>query len=311
MSEEELFNIDNLSPFKTWNFTSFLLPQPSSGTEAHKNTLALDLDETLIFASTVPIKNADAVITVHVPPTSSSADEPNNSEDHSATVPLPSTPNSYRLYIRYRPFLREFLQYVIQHYEVIIFTASRYYYCGAILKQMEQDFPNLRFMKPGADAVKLNRTAETEKQYVTVLHRNHCTPTNAGYIKDLHLLGRSLKRTVLIDNNAVCGAFQPYNSLLIKDYVGEVDTTSAEAANDTAASLLKEVKGYNANQAPSTEFKDSRSDDTVLKDLIRPGGLMECLSTTDDIPFTLTKTMEYNILIGKSTQIGGPIRKEN
>lgn len=199
--------LTNLSPFKDWDFQPFLAPSTDG-----RPTLVLDIDETLLHASMQPMPEADRTVIVRRPATEMSA------------------ACSYEIYLRYRPGLREFLRYCVDNWEVVIFTASRHFYAGAVIAQLERDFPFFRVRK--------TRRAPSD---VLLLHRDHCTPTSNGFVKDLHLLGRDLARTVLVDNNGLCGAFQPYNLIKIANFMRYVVPDAAGGIARAKSTLIADV----------------------------------------------------------------------
>ncbi|EPY24353.1 NLI interacting factor-like phosphatase domain-containing protein [Strigomonas culicis] len=310
MSPEEFQAVCNLSPFTSLDFFSFLPHaaednQSTNGsrTKAERPYLILDLDETLLFTSTTPIPGADAEVIVNVPtdianpvPLKSAVPEKKGSIEHySATKDYARSVNSYKLFIKYRPHLEKFLIFSSRYFEIVIFTASRFYYCGAILRQMETDFPSFRFVTPEADTAALSTAAAAAggadpKRFVTVLHRDHCTPTHAGFVKDLNLLGCNLKRTVLLDNNPICGAFQPYNLVSIRNY--ELLPDAPEHA--VVLSELEKEKGFVNPRDVKTSVAEFLND-TTLKELAQRGSLLYNLAKCDDVRSYCIRTMEYNM----------------
>lgn len=136
-----------------------------------KITLILDVDETLVhssFRSQAP-KTADLEIDIEV-----------NGQ--------PGV-----VYVRKRPYLKEFLEFVATRFEVVIFTASLRLYCDPLMDCLDPE----------------NRLGRKR------LFRDHCTPKNRAYIKDLSLLGRPLEKIAIIDNSPVAYYFQPRNAIPI------------------------------------------------------------------------------------------------
>mmetsp|Transcript_10749 Transcript_10749/g.40219 ORF Transcript_10749/g.40219 Transcript_10749/m.40219 type:complete len:314 (-) Transcript_10749:1121-2062(-) len=78
-------------------------------------TLVLDLDETLVHCSTVPIKKADFVFPVNF----------NNTE--------------YQVYVRKRPYFELFLQECCKMFEVVVFTASHSVYASKLLDLLDKN----------------------------------------------------------------------------------------------------------------------------------------------------------------------------
>ena len=83
------------------------LPRKTRGT--HKISLILDLDETLLHSSIVPLPTYDIVFPVHF-----------NSVN-------------YQVYVRKRPHMDYFMNKVSQWFEIIVFTASQKVYADKLL----------------------------------------------------------------------------------------------------------------------------------------------------------------------------------
>ena len=90
------------------------LPKKSSELK-NRNTLVLDLDETLVHSSTEPLSKADYVF------------------------PVVYQGVTYTVNLRKRPFLMEFLETVSQLYEIAIFTASEGVYADKLLNIVDPD----------------------------------------------------------------------------------------------------------------------------------------------------------------------------
>lgn len=90
----------------------YLLP-PWPENQERKKCLVLDLDETLVHSSFVPIPNADFVITL----------------DMQGTL--------HRVYVRKRPFVDEFLKFCGPRFEVVVFTASLSKYADPLLDKLD------------------------------------------------------------------------------------------------------------------------------------------------------------------------------
>jgi len=111
--------------------------------------------------------------------------------------------STFPMYVKKRPGCDNFLRKAAEDYELIIFTASVEAYCNAVMEKIDPH---------GYTAHSLNRT--------------HCTfHQNEIFVKDLSRLGRSLKDTILLDNNADCYLYQPENAIPINSwYDDESDT---------------------------------------------------------------------------------------
>ena len=89
------------------------LPRKTRGT--HKISLILDLDETLLHSSIVPLPTYDIVFPVHF-----------NSVN-------------YQVYVRKRPHMDYFMNKVSQWFEIIVFTASQRVYAETLLNILDPE----------------------------------------------------------------------------------------------------------------------------------------------------------------------------
>eukprot|EP00892_Ulva_mutabilis_P001250 jgi/Ulvmu1/11125/UM071_0008.1 len=130
-------------------------------------TVVLDLDETLVHSSFTPTDNPDFVTTIEVENT------------------------LMAVHVNTRPWLEHFLKQVVQHFEVVVFTAS---------------------VEPYADAVLAH--IDPQGTLHGRLYRGSCVLHGGTYVKDLSRLGRDVARTVLVDNSSASALFQPENLVL-------------------------------------------------------------------------------------------------
>ena len=105
---------------------------------------------------------------------------------------IPFEDKTQTVHVLKRPNVDKFLEKVSKLYEVVIFTAGIQNYASPLLNKLD---PN---------------------HYISYrLYREHCTQCNKLYIKDLNLIGRELKDTIIIDNNPISYAFNKDNGIPI------------------------------------------------------------------------------------------------
>ncbi|KAM3146902.1 hypothetical protein pb186bvf_001056 [Paramecium bursaria] len=139
-----------------------------------KKTLVLDLDETLVHCEF----------------------RENQNFNHEAVLDVIHKGQLYKVYIRRRPYLTEFLQMMSEIFEIIIFTAGYESYCEKVLQYIDNN--------------------KTISDYYA---RSSCQFIEGNCIKDLTLLERPLDGLIFIDNNPNAFDLQPDNGLLIPSFL--------------------------------------------------------------------------------------------
>jgi len=86
---------------------------PPKSPDHPRQTLVLDLDETLVHCTTLPIQNPDLIFPVDF------------NGDH------------FDVYVLKRPYLEEFLDEVSRLFEIVIFTASQQVYADTLLNLID------------------------------------------------------------------------------------------------------------------------------------------------------------------------------
>lgn len=114
--------------------------------------------------------------------------------------------NANELY--FRPGLIVFLNNVSKYYELILFTTSIKSYADVIIDQIEKN----------------------KKFFSYKLYREHSTNYGDYHIKDISLLGRDLKKTIIVDDKSHNFVLQPRNGIWIKPYIKD---TSVVNKNDS------------------------------------------------------------------------------
>jgi len=149
-------------------------PLPEEDKKANRKTLVLDLDETLVHSSFTYIPDADFIIEIEL----------------DGAI--------YKVYVRKRPGVDEFMREVGKKFEVVVFTASLAKYADPLLDILDKD-----------------------KVVTKRLFREACVQHYGNYVKDLSRLGRRLEHSIIIDNSPFSYMFQPDNAIPITSWFND------------------------------------------------------------------------------------------
>ena len=146
----------------------------------HKKVLVLDLDETLVH--------------------SYEQNPPNGT--HTVDLLLYGK-HKKTIYVKLRPFVREFLTLASEMFELCIFTASHSTYANPIVDLLDP----------------------MGKIFKARYYSNSCTQVDKYLVKDLRIIGCDLKDIIIVDNTVLCFGLQLANGIPIVCYRGQqVDT---------------------------------------------------------------------------------------
>lgn len=99
--------------------------------------------------------------------------------DADFTFPVNFNLQEHTVYVRCRPYLRDFMEAVARHFEIIIFTASQSIYAEQLLNVLDPK----------------------RKIFRHRVFRESCVFVDGNYLKDLSILGRDLARVIIVDNS--------------------------------------------------------------------------------------------------------------
>jgi CTD small phosphatase-like protein 2 len=122
-----------------------------------------------------------------------------------------------------RPGLREFLLAISAEFEPILFTSAMSIYARPLLDLVEGPAPGEASVTvPGEAPI----PAELHPVFRHRLYREATVPAQEidyGYVKDIRLLGRDMRRTILVDNSWHACVHAPDNCIIVPDYLGSSD----------------------------------------------------------------------------------------
>lgn len=102
-------------------------------------------------------------------------------------------------YFLVRPGCEEFIELMAKYYEIVIFTAALQEYADQVVDQIDKK-----------NLIKAR------------LYRQHTSQNGPFLVKDLSLLGRDLKKTIIIDNISDNFILQPDNGIFISTWYDDM-----------------------------------------------------------------------------------------
>ncbi len=143
-----------------------------------------------------------------------------------------------------RPYCFEFLEELNELYEIITFSAGTKDYCDNILNLIDKDNKIIKYR----------------------LYRHHCRYFITNYlIKDLNLIGRDLRKIILIDNLKENFKMHPYNGILIKTWVNDINDLELK----DLSKILKDIVALNVNDVRPV-IRKINDEIKIKKNEIRP-----------------------------------------
>mmetsp|Transcript_18153 Transcript_18153/g.27466 ORF Transcript_18153/g.27466 Transcript_18153/m.27466 type:complete len:369 (+) Transcript_18153:77-1183(+) len=119
-----------------------------------------------------------------------------HTSDSDLTFPVVFHGMEYQVHVKLRPFVTSFLEKVCDKFEVVVFTASQRVYADELLNRID---PDGRFIKYR-------------------MFRESCLAVEGNYLKDLNVLGRDIRKMVLVDNSPHAFGYQIDNGIPIESW---------------------------------------------------------------------------------------------
>jgi Dullard-like phosphatase family protein len=198
---------------------------PLTFTDGQGHDLLIDPDEDPEIAAQIDreLEEADKANPEAEKPTPPYLPSPPEGLEYTLVLDLDETLIHYRddeEYYLVRPGVTQFLQELSSLYDIVLFTAGVKKYADWIVDHIDP------------------------QRYITHrLYRRHTVFKDAMYIKDLSMLGRDLRKTLIIDNLYESFLSQPDNGILVKSWYDDMDDTEL-------LTLLPFLKGLVEDKVP-------------------------------------------------------------
>ena len=164
--------------------SSIEIPLPKNKKLTNK-TLVLDLDNTLVNVVTSQIFYSNSI--------------PKELEVLTIDYFESRRKQHIELKVIIRPYLRELLTQLSPYFEIIVFTAASKSYGDAVMNALDPEGNLIDYR----------------------LYRENCTKNNDVYVKDLRIINRDLKSTIIVDDLIVSFASQMENGIFIAPFTGK------------------------------------------------------------------------------------------
>jgi Dullard-like phosphatase family protein len=197
-------------------------PVSTSIFNSNKKLLILDIDETLV--------HSDLDFSLNQNKTKYDAILHFDSEEEK-NIPVP---------LIVRPGTKKFLDYAVQEFDLVVFTASEQQYADVVIDYLEKD----------------------KKYFKKRFYRNHCVFIEPGlYIKDLRIFSgiKKLEDIIILDNSLFSFANQLNNGILITSFFSDLNDSFLENVK-CYLDYIKNEKDIRIVNKKSFRFEEIKDD---------------------------------------------------